>query len=50
MKVYQVLVKNFDTMETLFVQLNENEDLTKKLAKKMGQLSYITPKNSDYID
>jgi hypothetical protein len=37
-------------METLFKQLNENEDLNYKLAKVMNQPTFITPKFSDYID
>jgi hypothetical protein len=37
-------------MNILFQQLSQNNDINKKLAIKMGQLSYITPKNSDYID
>ena len=37
-------------MDVIFQQLSEKDDINKKLAKKMGQLSYLTPKNSDYID
>lgn len=48
--VYQILVKNFDDMDILFQQLSQNNDINKKLAIKMVQLRYITPKNSDYID